>query len=280
MIGDRQAFLYCRHWRRISAGRSRVRRCHQPPRDSPNQDTYHGAIPKRFRSGCKEWCEFLGKKNFIGSFAPPAVVINDSNFLVTLEDRDWRSGIAEGIKVGLIKDLEFFQFIEVSSEKLIARDMQVMEHLIYRCAQLHLEHIASGDPFEMGSSRPLDFGHWSAHKLEQINNYQIRHGEAVALGMMIDSLYSFLEGRLSRQDLDRILALMDALGFDLFHIDLENPEILNGLEEFREHLGGQLTVMLLSKIGTGVEVHHIDKELVNKSIGLLKVYHQHRSLEL
>ena len=222
--------------------------------------------------GVKNGVNAFGKKNFIGAFAPPFTVINDKNFLTTLDDRDWRSGIAEGIKVGLIKDAEFFRFIEQESESLNRRADQAMSHLIYRCAELHLNHIASGDPFEMGSSRPLDFGHWSAHKLEQLTGYEIRHGEAVAIGMALDATYSTLEGRLTQQDLDRVTSLMTSLGFDLYHPELENPALLDGLKEFQEHLGGQLTVMLLEEIGKGVEVHSIDTDLVKDSISRLRHY--------
>ena len=227
--------------------------------------------------GVKNGVNAFGKKNFIGTFAPPFAVINDKNFLTTLDDRDWRSGIAEGIKVGLIKDADFFQFIEQEKESLNRRADQAMSHLIYRCAELHLNHIASGDPFEMGSSRPLDFGHWSAHKLEQLTGYEIRHGEAVAIGMALDATYSTLEGRLTQQDLDRVTGLMTSLGFDLYHPELENPALLDGLREFQEHLGGQLTVMLLEEIGKGVEVHTINTELVKKSINLLR-HHQNDNM--
>src|SRR5699024_9789625 len=147
-----------------------------------------------------------GKKNFLGTFAPPFAVLNDFEFLTTLEDRDWRSGISEAVKVALLKDAAFFEFLEEHASLLNKRDMPAMQKLIYRCAELHLEHIAtSGDPFEMGSSRPLDFGHWAGHKLEQLTHYRLRHGEAVAIGIALDSAYSFLEGRLAEQHLQRIL---------------------------------------------------------------------------
>jgi len=229
--------------------------------------------------GVKNGVNAFQKKNFIGSFAPPVAVMNDQDFLSTLEDRDWRSGIAEGIKVGLIRDAKFFDFIEESASALSTRDMTTMDQLIFRCAELHLEHIAAGDPFEMGSSRPLDFGHWSAHKLEQITGYEIRHGEAVAIGMALDAVYSWLEGMLSRSELERILKLMTSLGFDLYHHGLDDKALLDGLKEFQEHLGGQLTVMLLERIGKGVEVHYIDHALVKKSVKLLQKFSQSHQLD-
>ncbi|HEY8661368.1 MAG TPA: 3-dehydroquinate synthase, partial [Hanamia sp.] len=140
--------------------------------------------------GVKNGINYKGKKNFVGTFVPPVAVFNDEAFLLTLSERDWRSGISEAIKVALIKDADFFYWIEKNAEKLGHRDLEMMNALIHRCAELHLQHIASGDPFELGSSRPLDFGHWSAHKLEQLTDFKILHGEAVAMGIALDSLYS------------------------------------------------------------------------------------------
>ncbi len=221
--------------------------------------------------GVKNGVNFFGKKNFIGSFTPPVAVINDITFLRTLDDRDWRSGIAEAIKVALIKDEAFFMWLEANASSLAQRDNMVMQELIYRCAELHMEHISGGDPFEKGSSRPLDFGHWAAHKLEQLTNYDLRHGEAVAIGIALDVVYSKQKGMLSASEADRVISLIRQIGFSLFHEQLLAKVdgqwvILKGLDEFREHLGGQLTVMLLEKIGRGVNVHEMDAHLVQSSI--------------
>jgi 3-dehydroquinate synthase len=151
-----------------------------------------------------------------------------------------------------------------------------MNLLIRRCAALHLQHIASGDPFELGSSRPLDFGHWTAHKLEQLSDFQILHGEAVAMGIAFDSLYAALAGLLSLEKAERVIQLLINLGFEITNpwlkITDENSEILKGLQEFREHLGGRLTIMLLRDIGVGEEVHEIDITLLKEASLKLQGY--------
>ena len=226
--------------------------------------------------GVKNGINFFEKKNFLGTFAPPVAVFNDTHFLTTLSAEEWRSGMSEAVKVALIKDAEFFEWLEEAAPSLAGRDMAAMQHLIKRCAQLHLEHIAGGDPFEMGSSRPLDFGHWSAHKTEQLSHFTIRHGEAVALGIALDSVYSFLSGRLPEEAARRIIHLLQTLGFAITHplMQIENEEspVLKGLQEFREHLGGQLTIMLLNGIGRGEEVHSLDVQLLQKASDWLKAY--------
>lgn len=229
--------------------------------------------------GVKNGINYFGKKNFLGCFAPPVAVINDLDFLHTLDQRDWLGGISEAIKVSLIKEASFFEFLEQEATALRRRDDGPMAHLIRECARLHMEHIAGGDPFEMGSSRPLDFGHWAAHKLEQLTDYQLRHGEAVAIGIALDATYAHLKGMLSQTDWRRIIQLMQELGFILYTPELEVKKdehliILDGLEEFREHLGGQLTIMLLESIGKGIEVHEMDTTFLVQAVQTIKRIHQ------
>lgn len=223
--------------------------------------------------GVKNGVNVLGKKNFIGTFAPPFAVINDSNFLVTLEDRDWIAGIAEAVKVSLIKDKHFYQFVKKNTHELKNRDIGVMNQLIYRCAELHMQHIAEGgDPFESGSSRPLDFGHWAAHKLEYMTNYTLRHGEAVAKGMALDLTYATQIGMISNELCDEIIDVLQDLGFDL-QIPVKNEaqirQLLRGIEDFREHLGGKLTITLIDGIGNKKDVHDINESAMRKAITVL-----------
>lgn len=219
--------------------------------------------------GVKNGVNFLGKKNFLGTFAPPVAVFNDSNFLKSLSDRDWRSGISEAVKVALIKDLAFFEWLEANAEAMANRNMEVMNEQIFRSAALHTNHISSGDPFELGSARPLDFGHWAAHKLEYLTNFEIRHGEAVAIGIALDSVYSKILGLISQEEADRILILLKKLGFTLHHPALGENDKLNlweGLNEFREHLGGELTITILERLGKGKEIHEIDFEAMKQAV--------------
>ena len=229
--------------------------------------------------GVKNSVNKFGKKNFLGTFAPPFAVIDDFAFLRGLPQREWLGGISEAIKVALLKDPVFFEFIEDHAAALVARDEEAMRWLVYRCAQLHLNHIAtSGDPFEFGSSRPLDFGHWSAHKLEQLSDYRWRHGEAVAIGICLDVTYAQRSGLISAAVRDRIVGLFRALGLPTYAPELsehlgepDSPrDVLRGLNEFREHLGGQLTIMLLHGIGQGFEVNEIDHATMIDSIAVLR----------
>jgi 3-dehydroquinate synthase len=223
--------------------------------------------------GVKNAINAFGKKNFIGTFAPPFAVINDSDFLTKLSPAEGRAGLIEAIKVALIRDAGFFDELEQSADAVVRFERETMEKIIRRCAELHVRHIASsGDPFEFGSTRPLDFGHWAAHKIEQLSAFRISHGEAVAMGLTLDTLYSHRAGLLSVDAAERVLSLVQKLGFAIFDPLMTRTDaagkwlLLDGLEDFREHLGGELTVTLLAKIGHGVEVHEIDSKLMRECI--------------
>ena len=226
--------------------------------------------------GVKNGINYKGKKNFLGTFAPPAAVFNDIHFLTTLQPEDWRAGISEAVKVALIRDAAFFEWLEEHADALVNGDLPLMQELVYRCAALHVAHIGGGgDPFESGSSRPLDFGHWSAHKLEQLTGFVLRHGEAVSVGIALDSVYTSLLGWIDEAVAWRIVRLLHRFRLPVYHPLLEEQEgtpspVLKGLQEFREHLGGRLTICLLKKIGQGAEVHEIDETLLNKAVELLK----------
>lgn len=223
--------------------------------------------------GVKNGINAFGKKNFIGTFCPPFAVINDFKFLESLPDRDKRGGYVEAVKVACIRDRLFFESLEKDAAALAAFEPEPMKRLIHRCAELHANHIATnGDPFEMGSARPLDFGHWAAHKLEQISEYKIRHGEAVAVGIALDVIYAVRMDFLPKDSGNRILSLLRALGFSLFAVELTHTDsdgnllVIEGLNEFREHLGGELTITLLREIGEGFEIHEMDVSVVMESL--------------
>jgi 3-dehydroquinate synthase len=226
--------------------------------------------------GVKNGVNLFGSRNFVGTFAPPFAVINDYDFITYLPARDKIAGMAEAIKVALIRDPEFFVWLEHQADDLAVFERRAMTHMIRRCAELHMRQIAHGsDPFETGSARPLDYGHWSAHKLESITRHHLRHGEAVAIGIALDARYSVMCGLLEAGQEERICCLLEHLGFRLWHSALEQREadgahtVMSGLAEFREHLGGELTITLLESCGVGVEVHEIDADLMLESIAWL-----------
>ena len=227
--------------------------------------------------GVKNGVNFLGGKNAIGTFAPPFAVLNDFDFLLSLPDRDWLCGVSEAFKVAIIRDAKFFDWLCENAARFPARDADAMQYLVMRCAEIHLEHIrTNGDPFEYGRARPLDFGHWSAHKLELLSGFRISHGEAVASGVLLDSIYAAAQGWIDAATLARIRAGLQESGFALWFDELDARDadgqraIFAGLREFQEHLGGELTVTFPRGLGARHEVHEIDLAKMDAAIKELR----------
>lgn len=227
--------------------------------------------------GVKNGIDYASGKNFIGTFAVPYAVINDTTLLTTLSDKDWRNGITEAIKVAVIKDATFLQWIQENSDALRMRDLEAMETLVQRTAELHLMHIAyGGDPFEAGTARPLDFGHWCAHRLESLTCWQLSHGEAVGIGIALDMLYASLLGLVAPTEATRVITILQACGLKVWCDELTlratdgHLAIIEGLRQFREHLGGELCVTLPQGLGAKTEVNEMKEPLLEQAVQLLR----------
>ncbi|MFO1489941.1 MAG: 3-dehydroquinate synthase [Kiritimatiellia bacterium] len=228
--------------------------------------------------GVKTAMNLHGGKNTIGTFAPPFAVINDFLLLHAALPRLDRRRV-RGVQG---RDDQGRRVLRLALRRRPAparprrrRDGGAGE----RCALLHLDHIrAGGDPFEMGSARPLDFGHWSAHKLESLSGYRVRHGEAVATGIALDALYARRLGLLAPADAARLLDALRAAGFDLWYPEMDERlgdgthALLQGLADFQEHLGGDLCITLPDGVGRRVEVHTMDFALLADALGELRAF--------
>jgi 3-dehydroquinate synthase len=228
--------------------------------------------------GVKNGINYFGKKNWLGAFGVPHAIVNDFSFVHALPPRERRAGLIEAVKVALIRDGKFFDFIAERVDALARFEREPFEAVLRESARQHMEHIATaGDPFERGSARPLDFGHWAAHKLEQLSEFRVSHGEAVAVGMAMDVIYARRSGLLAEPIADRILDVIRRLGFELFAPVKEiraasgRQDMLDGLEEFREHLGGRLTIPMIRAPGDRLEVHEMDGAIVKASFDELRL---------
>jgi 3-dehydroquinate synthase len=217
--------------------------------------------------GVKNGVNLFQKKNWMGAFAVPWGVINDRRMLETLGDRDFRCGFSEAVKVSLLKDPAFFDWILHNTAGISERGPEAWA-AIEKSAFWHLQHITKGgDPFEMLEARPLDFGHWSAHKLEAMSQFSLRHGEAVAIGVAVDTIYSSLVHGLPAEEASLVLQTLEGLGLLIDHPALaRTEELFAGLEEFRQHLGGRLTLTMLERIGKPIDVHTVDRERMKEAI--------------
>jgi 3-dehydroquinate synthase len=227
--------------------------------------------------GVKTGMNEHGAKNYAGTFSPPFAVINDSTFLTTLRPSDWIGGVAEAFKVAIIEDAPFLAFLLSNADRLRERDLGAMEEVVFRCATLHLDHIRNGgDPFEFGSSRPLDFGHWSAHQIEVLSDFAMPHGLAVSVGVALDTAYAARTGLIPQSDAERIVAGLRACGLPVWSEQLDRrdarggPAVFDGLDSFREHLGGRLTLAMPKPVGSRCEIHDVDRAEMERAMAWLR----------
>ncbi len=227
--------------------------------------------------GVKNSVNLFFKKNWLGTFAVPWATINDASLLSTLSRRDFICGFSEVLKVGLLKDPTLVDLLCSTTARIRQRDMTAVLPVLRRSADLHLAHITrGGDAFEVLEGRPLDFGHWSAHKLEAMSDFELRHGEAVAIGVAIDTVYSSLAHGFPSVDAERVLRCLIDLGFTLDDAAVHDTELLlDGMEEFRQHLGGRLALTMLRAAGRSFNIHEVDNEVMREAFRRVSEYARH-----
>jgi 3-dehydroquinate synthase len=161
--------------------------------------------------GGKTGVDTAGGKNLIGAFHPPVAVLADPGALATLPDREYRAGLAEAVKHGLIADREYFEWMEREAEQLVARDAAALQHLVRRSVEIKAE-VVSEDEREGGRRAILNAGHTVAHALEQATEYRVPHGEAVGLGLVAETALATGLGLATPEAGARVVALLEQLG--------------------------------------------------------------------
>ncbi|MEF8794073.1 MAG: 3-dehydroquinate synthase, partial [Thiohalorhabdus sp.] len=206
-------------------------------------------------------------KNMIGAFHQPRAVIADTDTLATLPDRELRAGFAEVVKYGLIRDPEFFTYLEGNAEAVLAREPGPLSEAIYQSCRNKAEVVAA-DEHEAGSRALLNLGHTFAHAIETGTGYtQWLHGEAVAVGMVMAAEASHQLGWLPQDGVDRLRALFERAGLPLAGpADLPVARYLElmGLDKKAE--AGQVRYVLLEEIGAAFVTAEVPEGVITAAI--------------
>ncbi|QDU65645.1 3-dehydroquinate synthase family protein [Engelhardtia mirabilis] len=198
-------------------------------------------------------------KNLYGAFHHPVAVLIDPRLLATLGPRDFRSGIAEAIKVAVIASPQLFARLQAGADRLRAGDVDELAAVVHEAARLKMELIAR-DPYEADLRRPLNFGHTLGHPLETDRAYVgVRHGEAVAVGMAVATQLARSRGTIDEDDASAILDLLAVYGLDDPVGPVDGPGAVARLAEIRMIRGGALNFVLPRRIGDVEIVADLDE---------------------
>jgi len=198
--------------------------------------------------GGKNGLNLFGYKNMIGTFTQPQFVICDTKMLNTLPEREFIAGFAEIVKAALIRNAELFDYIEQNAEKAVARNPEVIRHLVVESVKIKAEIVAM-DEREQGIRRILNFGHTFGHAIEGLTG--ISHGEAVSIGMMIAARRSVDTAGLKESSYERLKQLLLRLGLPVA-TDAQPEALLNFLQNDKKREGDDIHFVMLNEIGKAI----------------------------
>jgi 2-epi-5-epi-valiolone synthase len=227
--------------------------------------------------GIKNGVNFCGRKNNIGSFSHPQLSVLDSTFLLTLDERQLRCGLAEVIKLATVYDLVLFRAVEANGDRLVKSRMQGYQEesvFILKRAVLGILELLNDNIYEVNSyARALDFGHTFSPSIEVSTNHQVLHGEAVAIDIAISSAISKKLGVLSEKDFFRLIGVIKNCGLDILHPAIDAGMLWRGLDSIIAHRNGELNLVIPAGIGACTflrDPKELNKTLLMEALELLR----------
>jgi 3-dehydroquinate synthase len=203
-------------------------------------------------------------KNLVGAFYPPKLVIADSQLLRTLPNREFRAGLAEVIKYGVIADADLFSYLEKNFDAILRRDAKALDLVISRSAQIKA-HVVSRDERESSLREILNFGHTFGHALEKVTRYRhFQHGEAVAWGMVAASLLGHEAGLTRADDVSRVVTLVRRMGVLPAWPRVPEKRLVDAMFADKKTLHGKLRFVLSRRIGEGRSYESVPLHLVER----------------
>ena len=205
-------------------------------------------------------------KNLIGAFYQPQAVFIDLETLKTLPEREIKSGLGEVVKYGVISDEKFFAYLEDNAEKILRRDVEVMEKIICRSCEIKAEVVAQ-DEKENNLRRILNFGHTIAHAVEVETNYKkYRHGEAVSIGMIGAALISQQLEKISAAEVQRLENLLQKLNLVTKAEGCEVENLFQATFRDKKAEGGKVNWVLMKKIGAVETSADVSEKIVKDAL--------------
>ena len=200
--------------------------------------------------GGKVGINLPGAKNMVGAFWQPQGVLIDVDVLSTLSDREYRAGLAEVVKYGVILDEQFFAYLEDHVDRINARDSETLAYIVQRCCRLKADVVEADERETTGLRAVLNYGHTYAHAFEAAGDYdQLLHGEAVSAGMMCAARLAAIMNRVDQQFVDRQRQLLSALSLPLATPSFDADELVSLMYRDKKVAAGKLRFVLPDRMG-------------------------------
>ena len=206
-------------------------------------------------------------KNMVGSFYQPAGVFIDTATLETLPEREYRSGLAEVVKYGVILDAEFFEYLENNAAAINQRDQEVLINVIARCCRLKADVVEKDEREESGLRAVLNYGHTFGHAFEALSGYgTLLHGEAVSIGICCAARLAEILGRVDKKFVERQRNLLNVLNLPIETPKLDADKILDSMMHDKKVEHGKLRFILPSRMGSVELVGNIESDDVRDAL--------------
>ena len=202
--------------------------------------------------GGKTGVDFMAYKNMVGAFHQPSLVYMNTDSLTSLPEREYLSGVAEVIKYGYIWDKEFLSYLKENTDKIISKDEEALEYIIYNSCRIKKE-VVENDPLEKGLRAILNFGHTIGHAVEKLMNFDLLHGECVALGMISAGRMAVERGLVSESELEDMKKILTE--YKLFNkislsaVDFSIEDVLKATKSDKKMQGGKIKFILTKEVG-------------------------------
>ena len=211
--------------------------------------------------GGKTGVDYKSYKNMVGAFYQPSAVYINVNALHTLPNREYLAGLGEVVKHGFILDNSYHNFLKENTDKIIAKDTEVLNAMIYQSLCIK-RSVVERDPKEKGDRALLNFGHTIGHAIEKLNDFSLLHGECVSVGMVAATELSVMRGVLSREKADEVMTLLTTLGMMTSVAALDRESFLAVCHRDKKADGTKIKFILLKDIGQAF----IDSEVSDEEI--------------
>lgn len=215
--------------------------------------------------GGKTGVDFQAYKNMVGAFHMPKLVYMNIKTLSTLPDREFNCGLGEIIKHGLIKSKDYLAFISNHREQIKKRDSKVLKELIYGSCMIKKE-VVERDPKEKGERAMLNFGHTLGHAIEKKMNFQMLHGECVALGSIIALYLSYQMGRITKEEYEENRALIEWFDYPLLPANICPEELVEITKVDKKMENGSVKFIVLKEIGEAEIVKTVTDDMMKEAV--------------